>query len=206
MGHAFVYVFAAICGLITAQETTTEFYTTTDSAGRADGKITKGNDTPTSEFAVPGKPTNLTVLDFTSSSIYLQWANPLKKNGMIEGYRVYYITNNITKPLTEYTISVKPFTQKHEGAQSESVMATTDIGGPSAPRVLNLRWERPKNFFYSIDYYYVYINLGNRLYNNITISASKDHLETTYTLKNVTTDTYYHVQIQASREAIELAD
>ncbi|KAJ8936513.1 hypothetical protein NQ314_012377 [Rhamnusium bicolor] len=230
MGHAFVYVLVAICGVLSAQDTTTtEFYATTELSESSDAKFTKGIDTPTSDIAVPPKPRNLTVLDYTPDSIRLQWANPARTNGLIEGYRVYYMNNNFTavqpdkipfdeplirynltdlKPLTEYTIFVKAFTEKHEGFPSESVMATTDINGPSAPRVLNLscqanetifiQWERPSNYYYSIDYYYVYINLGNHLYDNITISTTKDHLETTYILNNLTPDAYYNVQIQAS--------
>ncbi|XP_056645742.1 tyrosine-protein phosphatase 99A [Diorhabda sublineata] len=178
---------------------------------------------------VPDKPRNLTILDYTSNSIYLQWANPLKKNGVIEGYRVYYMNNNFTevqpdkipynepliyynltrlKPMTEYTIFVKAFTQKHEGYSSDSQIAVTDISGPSPPKILNLscqanetiyiQWERPSSFYYSIDYYYVYINLGNTLYDNITIPTTKDHLETTYTRKNVTPNADYKIQIQAS--------
>ncbi|KAJ8913189.1 hypothetical protein NQ315_009026, partial [Exocentrus adspersus] len=228
MGHAFVYVVIAFCDLILTQYTASNPYTTTDINEFSD-KYPEAIDTPTSDFPVPGKPRNLTILDYTSVSIYLQWANPEKKNGVIEGYRVYYMNNNFTevqhdkipfdeplvrynltglKPFTEYTIFVKGFTQKHEGDPSDSVVATTDISGPSAPKVLNLscqanetiyiHWGRPSNFFYSIEYYYVYINLGNHLYDNITISTTKDHLETTYILKNVTPNANYHVQIQAS--------
>nr|XP_023025132.1 tyrosine-protein phosphatase 99A [Leptinotarsa decemlineata] len=231
MGHAFVYVFVAVCGII-AQNTTTEYYTTLNyTLGYEFKKNTQVTDTPTTIIsdAVPGKPRNLTILDFTSISIYLQWANPEKKNGVIEGYRVYYMNNNFTevqpdkipydeplirynltrlKPHTEYTIFVKAFTLKHEGYPSESVIATTDISGPSAPNVFNvtclanetihIQWERPANFHYSIDYYYLYIYLGNRLYHNITIPTSKENLETTYVLKNVTPNANYKVQIQAS--------
>lgn len=91
--------------------------------------------------------------------------------------------------MTEYTIFVKAFTQKHEGYASDSVIVTTDINGPSAPRILNLScqanetihiyWQIPSSFYYSIDYYYVYVNLGNSLYDNITIPTNKDYLQTT---------------------------
>lgn len=93
MGHAFVYVFVAFCGcFISAEDVLTEIYTSTEI-----NKKDEGIDTPTSDFAVPGKPRNLTILDFTSESFYLQWANPEKKNGVIEGYRVYYMNNNFTE-------------------------------------------------------------------------------------------------------------
>ncbi|CAH1153716.1 unnamed protein product [Phaedon cochleariae] len=232
MGHALVYICIAIIETI-AQNSIPETTTTVYGLDFGYKKNSFTTDTPTTtitlDFAVPAKPRNLTILDFTSVSIYLQWANPENMNGVIEGYRVYYMNNNYTavqpdkipydnplihynltklEPKTEYTIFVKAFTQKHEGYPSESVIATTDISGPTAPKVLNLscqanetiyiQWERPANFYYSIDYYYIYVNLGNHLYDNITISTTEEHLETAYTLKNVTPDADYKVQIQAS--------
>lgn len=97
MGHAFVYMLVAFCGVISAEESSTDFYATTDLNEFSDNKVSEDIDTPTSDFAVPVKPRNLTILDYTSISIYLQWANPEKKNGVIEGYRVYYMNNNFTE-------------------------------------------------------------------------------------------------------------
>ncbi|CAG9855543.1 unnamed protein product [Phyllotreta striolata] len=181
---------------------------------------------------IPGKPRNLTILDFTANSILLKWANPLKKNGVIEGYRVYYIHNNFTevwpekvpydephifynltklKPLTEYTIFVKAFTQKHEGYPSDSVLATTDISGPSPPKILSLTCQanetieisigRPSNFYYSIDYYYVHIKIGETLYDNITLHTNKNQQETTVSKKRVTPGADYQVQVRASTKS-----
>lgn len=68
------------------------------------------------------------------------------------------------------------------------MLATTDISGPTPPKILNLSCQanetihiqigRPSNFYYSVDYYYVYIKVGGTLYDNITIHTNKDHAET----------------------------
>ncbi|XP_063928096.1 tyrosine-protein phosphatase 99A isoform X2 [Zophobas morio] len=178
---------------------------------------------------VPSKPQDLTVLDITSDTITLKWTQPEKLNGAIEGYRVYYLYNNLTDmnrdkikpssphisynltnltPFTDYKIWVKAFTRNHEGEPSDPIFNTTDISGPSPPRILNLtcqtqdtiffQWARPQRFYYSIDFYYIYISLNNRLWKNITLEASKDHLETSYSIENVTTNIEYQVRVQAS--------
>ncbi|XP_044256980.1 tyrosine-protein phosphatase 99A isoform X3 [Tribolium madens] len=180
---------------------------------------------------VPSKPRDLTVLEVSSNTIMLRWTQPEKPNGAIEGYRVYYMYNNYTsvdmnrdrikpvspyitynltnlKPYTEYKIWVKAFTRNHEGEPSDPIFNTTDISGPSSPKLLNLtcqtqdtiffQWARPEHFYYSIDYYYIYIYLNDRIWKNISIESSKEHLETSYSVENVTTNTEYQVQVQAS--------
>ncbi|XP_008200584.1 tyrosine-protein phosphatase 99A isoform X3 [Tribolium castaneum] len=177
---------------------------------------------------VPSKPRDLTVLEVSSDTIMLRWTQPEKLNGAIEGYRVYYMYNNYTdtnsrikpvspyitynltnlKPFTEYKIWVKAFTRNHEGEPSDPIYNTTDISGPSSPKLLNLtcqtqdtiffQWARPEHFYYSIDYYYIYIYLNDRIWKNISIESSTEHLETSYSVENVTTNTEYQVQMQAS--------
>uniref|UniRef100_A0A182PA14 Fibronectin type-III domain-containing protein n=1 Tax=Anopheles epiroticus TaxID=199890 RepID=A0A182PA14_9DIPT len=110
---------------------------------------------------VPTKPRNLSVLEITSTTIRISWLEPEKRNGVIHGYRVYYVYQNQTllhlpilkndaslnsvfyytlanlKPFTDYRIIVTAFTLKYDGEPSE-VSLRTDVGGPSPPKVLNL--------------------------------------------------------------------
>ncbi|CAH2003519.1 unnamed protein product [Acanthoscelides obtectus] len=225
MGHVFVYILVAICG-VTAQETTIDAYTTTEPTEFQNP--TTSIVTPT-YVLVPEEPTNLTVVDFTSTSIYLQWHNPVRRNGVIEGYRVYFTKKNMTdvvpesvpfaepvvkynltklEPMTEYKIAVKAFTHRHEGPLSQPITAYTDNPGPSAPKIIALecqindsmviRWQRPEVYVFNIDYYYLFVILGNKLYDNITISTSREHIQLTYKLKDLKVNTVYKIQVQAA--------
>ncbi|XP_065074561.1 protein sidekick-1-like [Ochlerotatus camptorhynchus] len=110
---------------------------------------------------VPSKPRNLSILEVTSTSIRISWQEPERKNGVIHGYRVYYVYQNQTllhlpilksdaiqnlmyyytlsnlKPFTDYRLIVAAFTMKYDGETSE-VSIRTDIAGPSAPKFINL--------------------------------------------------------------------
>lgn len=82
---------------------------------------------------------------------------------------------------------VKAYTRNNEGESSTAVYETTDISGPSPPKLINLtcktqdtiflHWSRPEIFYYSIDFYYIYVSLNNHLWKNITIPATKEHLD-----------------------------
>ncbi|KAF5300368.1 hypothetical protein FQR65_LT00989 [Abscondita terminalis] len=129
----------------------------------------------------------------------------------LQGGGSSHILYNLTdlKPNTEYDIWVKAFTGKNEGERSNSIINKTDIGGPSPPHILNLtcqaqdaiylQWKRPLEFSNSIDFYYIYVYTGGALiYDNITLPASKEHLQTSYAIKNVTMDMLYKVQVSAA--------
>ncbi|XP_017785982.1 PREDICTED: tyrosine-protein phosphatase 99A isoform X2 [Nicrophorus vespilloides] len=181
---------------------------------------------------VPSEPLNLTVLNITSESIYLAWSEPEKKNGPITGYRIYYNSRNITsvqsitsldpnsslqynltdlKPYTEYMILVQASTAKNEGVQSKSVINKTDIGGPSAPKILNLtcensetiyvKWQRPTVYYNSLDLYNIYVQ-GGSYTDNIQLTTSTEHLDTSYSIRNVSTNTRYKLMISASTRSI----
>ncbi|XP_058130396.1 protein sidekick-2-like [Anopheles ziemanni] len=121
---------------------------------------------------VPTKPRNLSVLEITSTTIRISWLEPEKRNGVIHGYRVYYVYQNQTllhlpilkndaaqnavfyytltnlKPFTDYRIIVTAFTLKYDGEPSE-VSLRTDVGGPSPPRVQNLTCHSLDTLFFS---------------------------------------------------------
>ncbi|KZC04425.1 Tyrosine-protein phosphatase 99A, partial [Dufourea novaeangliae] len=111
-------------------------------------------------YRVPTKPMNLSSHGINSTTIELSWAEPDSANGIISGYRIYYMYSNYTdvqmfktendeKPITEfflqelkpnttYKIWVKAYTWKNEGEPSDYIIRQTDIQGPSAPRILNV--------------------------------------------------------------------
>ena len=47
-------------------------------------------------LSVPGKPVNVSVGEVNDSSIELSWAEPLNPNGVIKGYRIYFMRKNFT--------------------------------------------------------------------------------------------------------------
>lgn len=49
---------------------------------------------------MPSKPLRLKAYDINSSSIDLSWSEPENKNGIIYGYRVYYMHSNLTEVKT----------------------------------------------------------------------------------------------------------
>ncbi|OAD61168.1 Tyrosine-protein phosphatase 99A, partial [Eufriesea mexicana] len=111
-------------------------------------------------YRVPTKPLNLSSHGITSTTIELSWAEPDYANGIISGYRIYYMHSNYTdvqmyrtgeydgpviefvlkelEPYIEYKIWVKAYTWKNEGEPSDHIIRRTDISGPSAPLILNV--------------------------------------------------------------------
>lgn len=138
-----------------------------------------------------------------------------------------------SEPFTEYKIWVKAFTKKNDGLPSDPVMNTTDVAGPSEPRLLNLtcktqetikiEWERPAQIYNTLDYYYIYIDGEDVINDNITIPASRNLTNTVgvslsselthylsislqYILPNVTTNAQYVVQVAASSKSLYSED
>ncbi|KAK0083318.1 hypothetical protein PV326_006773, partial [Microctonus aethiopoides] len=176
---------------------------------------------------VPSTPLRLTATSINSSSIGLSWSEPQHKNGIILGYRIFYMQSNFTaaetlkknnatiefvlnelKPMTEYKIWVKAYTWKNEGEPSGHIIQKTDVAGPSAPVILNLTcqahdaiyiyWARPETFWNSIDYYYIkYRNDILNGYEDIEIPTSKEHLNSGITIPNLTMNTMYEVMVCA---------
>lgn len=94
-----------------------------------------------------------------------------------------------TEPFTDYRVIVKAFTTKNEGEPSDQIAQRTDVGGPSAPAIVNLtchsqdsitiRWKRPYEFYNTIDFYVIKTRLaGQDTHRDIRINASAKELET----------------------------
>jgi len=86
-------------------------------------------------------------------------------------------------------VIVKAFTTKNEGEPSDQIAQRTDVGGPSAPAIVNLtchsqesitiRWRRPYEFYNTIDFYIIKTRLaGQDTHRDIRINASAKELET----------------------------
>ncbi|XP_071748929.1 putative receptor-type tyrosine-protein phosphatase mosPTP-1 isoform X2 [Lepeophtheirus salmonis] len=139
---------------------------------------------------VPSMPVNVSLRNITNSSILIHWRQPTNPNGIIIGYRLYYMHKDFTdvetvrrpqehmqyrlsglKPYTNYKLWLKAFTWKNEGEPSEPFTMMTDVRGPSPPTVSNLtccnetsifvEWDKPKIFYKSVDNYYIHYRKEN---------------------------------------------
>lgn len=82
---------------------------------------------------------------------------------------------------------MKAYTVKYEGEPSGHIIRRTDIAGPSEPQILNLtcqshdsvyiQWARPSIFWGSVDYYYISYRTETNKYEEIELTAEKNHLE-----------------------------
>ncbi|KAF7269541.1 hypothetical protein GWI33_017433 [Rhynchophorus ferrugineus] len=162
----------------------------------------------------PSNPTNLRINDTTDTSLTLQWHSPEKPNGELMGYRIYFTHGNFTdirkdttnpkesvktyvlnelKPDTQYSITVKAFSAKHEGNISEPIVGRTDIMGPSPPII--------RNVSYTLDMYYIDTYENGIALNQTEMSAEKRYESITHVIKNVTPDTHYDIQVYAGSKS-----
>ncbi|CAB4058090.1 PTPRG [Lepeophtheirus salmonis] len=140
---------------------------------------------------VPTMPINVTFGEIKNSSVQVHWHEPYAPNGIIQGYRLYYMHQNFTdvrtvrnpspqmqylleglEPYTNYKLWLKAFTWKNEGMPSESFEMLTDVQGPDFPIITNLtckdetsifiQWEHPLQYFKAIDFYYVWYRSEGR--------------------------------------------
>ncbi|XP_050411666.1 tyrosine-protein phosphatase 99A isoform X1 [Patella vulgata] len=144
-----------------------------NSVGRSVFSATS-DDFTTLAAAPSAAPNNFTATSPNSSEIRLQWDHPDKEdmNGQLKGYILEYNIDNSAeqtlrledptktkmvlqglKPFTFYEISIKAYNEISEGP-SQSTVARTAEGVPSAPRITHLtgrmsdsfhvHWEPPK--------------------------------------------------------------
>ncbi|XP_066996985.2 tyrosine-protein phosphatase 99A isoform X2 [Anabrus simplex] len=123
-----------------------------------------------------------------------------------------YVLSDL-KPYTEYKIWLRAFTERNEGDQSDAIRHRTDIRGPSAPHIVNLtcqsndtlflQWQRPAEFYNSIDYYFItYRNENSGENVELEIETSKEHLESMMTISNLTKNTVYEFTIKGGSRSI----
>ncbi|XP_037071041.1 tyrosine-protein phosphatase 99A-like [Pollicipes pollicipes] len=115
----------------------------------------------TTKDGVPARPENFTSSLVGDSWAVLSWNEPIRPNGVIVGYYMYFeftrgnksitdnriiteagpqMTYNLTglDAYTQYTVWLHAKTSKHEGQKSENLVFRTDVGGPSAPLLANV--------------------------------------------------------------------
>eukprot|EP00095_Tigriopus_kingsejongensis_P008769 maker-scaffold151_size306168-snap-gene-2.8 protein:Tk08769 transcript:maker-scaffold151_size306168-snap-gene-2.8-mRNA-1 annotation:"unnamed protein product" len=134
---------------------------------------------------VPSMPLNVSMDEVTNASLRLHWKQPSRPNGIIQGYRLYFMQTNFTDvrtvrnprasmaftlsglaPFTKYRIWLKAFTWKNEGQPSRPFEMVTDVAGPGPPIITNLtckdeqsiylQWDSPRVVYKTVDYYYIY--------------------------------------------------
>jgi receptor-type tyrosine-protein phosphatase gamma len=83
---------------------------------------------------VPSSPRNMRLLSVRDTSIQVSWWEPARANGVLHGYRVYFLNNNFTsvqtirdnksamvetlrrlKPYSQYKIWIRAYTVKKRG-------------------------------------------------------------------------------------------
>ena len=99
----------------------------------------------------------------TSGSAVVSWSRPLRPNGVISGYRLYFLLDNTTevatlqsretevshtltslRPASTYQVWVKAYTPQHEGQPSPHLALTTEPARPAVPRAVRLACMEPK--------------------------------------------------------------
>ena len=108
-------------------------------------------------YTVPTTPMYATVHSVTNISAVVDWSMPANPNGVIEGYRLYFLHGNYTdvktiksrdprvdyvltdlSPATQYYVWIKAFTWKTEGVSSSRLSIRTDVGLPREPSITNI--------------------------------------------------------------------
>nr|XP_040579012.1 tyrosine-protein phosphatase 99A-like [Lepeophtheirus salmonis] len=177
-----------------------EQYTISIQVYNPEGLGPSANVLATTDEGVPSMPVEVKALEILNSSITLEWSRPLRPNGIIQGYRLYYMRKNFTdvktvrqvgpiiryflsglEPFTRYKFWVKAFTWKNEGEPSKAFEIWSDVKGPSAPVITNLtcrdvnsifiQWDPPRRVYNRVDHYFVYYQSDDQVqYQVVTIN------------------------------------
>ncbi|XP_059092018.1 tyrosine-protein phosphatase 99A-like [Tigriopus californicus] len=175
----------------------------------------------------PSSPRNVRLLSVTDSSFQVSWWEPARANGILQGYRIYYLHNNVTsvqtvkdnksamietlarlEPYTEYKLWIRAYTTKNEGKPSEPIYIRTDVKAPGEPLVVNLtcqngntmflKWLRPKIFYRTVDVYHVmYRPEDQDTWERQVVETVNNTVNHMMYLNNLTTNKVYDLKIQA---------
>ncbi|XP_066294307.1 tenascin-X-like isoform X1 [Branchiostoma lanceolatum] len=178
---------------------------------------------------VPSNPVRVAAFAVDPRTIRVDWRPPLKANGEIMGYNVFYgpsatddvlsrtvdpMDNMVTldglQPFTEYTIILSAFTLVGGGDRSVPVVVRTPAGAPSrplsvtadgqAPDTVEVAWQSPAENNGNLLGYYIYYQVVG---STETSQAETGPDETTYSISGLRPATEYIITLTAYTEGGE---
>ncbi|XP_078687345.1 usherin-like isoform X3 [Branchiostoma floridae x Branchiostoma belcheri] len=178
---------------------------------------------------VPSKPVRVAVSAVDARTIRVNWSPPLKANGEIMGYNVFYgpsDTDDVLsktvdpddhmvildglQPFTEYTIILSAFTLVGGGDRSEPVVVRTPAGAPTRPLSVTadgqgpdtvlVTWQSPTENNGNLLGYYIYYQVVG---STETSRAETGPDETTYSITGLRPATEYVFTVTAYTEGGE---
>lgn len=136
--------------------------------------------------------------------------NPASKSVNVTYAKVHYTLSNL-KPFTEYKIwvdSVMMGDGDNDNDRSETLKQYTDVSGPGPPRITNvtclhnsifIQWQRPIEFFNTIDLYTIYYkSTNNDKYNEIKVNSSSSNDVLNQIVDNLTDNTEYEIRVSGA--------
>ncbi|CAB4058545.1 PTPRG [Lepeophtheirus salmonis] len=186
-----------------------EQYTISIQVYNPEGLGPSANVLATTDEGVPSMPVEVKALEILNSSITLEWSRPLRPNGIIQGYRLYYMRKNFTDVKNCSTSGA------HHTVLFVWLRAFySDVKGPSAPVITNLtcrdvnsifiQWDPPRRVYNRVDHYFVYYQSDDQVqYQVVTINMETiTFKERKILLTNLTSNMVYTIQLRAGTNSI----
>ncbi|XP_015791825.1 tyrosine-protein phosphatase 99A isoform X1 [Tetranychus urticae] len=179
------------------------------------------------EEGMPSPPSEFEADETGDTWVKLRWKDPKQPRGEIRGFVLYIrdleynktdtrpgIPKNLKeytikdlKPYTKYKIWMSAFTAAGHGNETPPLEITTEVKGPSAPIIVNLtcsldslylQWEKPVNYYKSVDHYLVYYRSENsRDFHHISLPNQLQ-----YQINNLTSNMLYEVKVQGATNSV----
>lgn len=174
------------------------------------GKVT--NTTIDLSWNKPEKPSS----EISGYTLHYMYDNiyPATKSVNVTNVKVHYTLSDL-KPFTEYTIWVESWGRGDGDSESErtdQLKQCTDVSGPGPPRITNItcvptnnsfyiQWQRPTEFFNTIDLYYItYRSIDSNEYEEIKVDTVNDDLE--QVVGNLKDNTIYEVKVRGASRSV----